>query len=384
METPLVIQLADEPKQETQQNTEEVSQEQQTQEAPQNDTQPQQQEPTEPAQEQTTEETPSNSSLKSDTPQEQETEPQAQPASENNEEYSDQEFYSSIGEMLGLGDSFDSVEALRAAIAPKQQEPAYASEAVKTIDEFVRNTGRSVEEYFATQLTNYDEMDDRSVVKTLLKQQYGLTDEEADYRINAHYKLDPEEYSEMEVRIAQKELKAQADATRKEFKQAQEQYRLPVQKQQQEATQGSEELAQWENEMKQGLQRETKDLGAIEFEGGFEFNIPDEDRSSLESLDGVDKFFSLFENQNGQMDYSQMAAAYYLIENSQKIVSAAINHGASLERERLIKETKNTNFETKHSPEQPSVKKTDKQIIGEKAHEIAATTGPRVLSIKNY
>ena len=114
-------------------------------------------------------------------------------------------------------------------IGGTQNTSVEIDERVAAINEFVTQTGRDPQDWFTYQAMNPSEMDDVSVVKTQLRNQYGdLSDSDLNLLIGNKYKLDADLYDENEVRLSQLQLKMDADNARQEIEGLRFQYAAPV------------------------------------------------------------------------------------------------------------------------------------------------------------
>lgn len=107
----------------------------------------------------------------------------------------------------------------------------YASEQLATIDKYVRETGRTAEDWFDTQSVDYTKMTSEQLVKEDLKAQFpnaNSTQLEAYYKNKYH--LDSEEYEDDEIAIAQMELDGKSADILAKAQSIQAKYRKPIEK----------------------------------------------------------------------------------------------------------------------------------------------------------
>jgi len=154
------------------------------------------------------------------------------------EEISEEEIEATMLEYLSerLGRQVSSLDEIQGT----QNTSVEIDERVAAINEFVQKTGRDPQDWFTYQAMNPSEMDDKSAVIAQLKSQYGdLSNSDLNLLIDNKYKLDADLYDENEVRLAQIQLKMDADKARQEIEGLRSQYAAPVkQEQPQEEFQG--------------------------------------------------------------------------------------------------------------------------------------------------
>ena len=105
---------------------------------------------------------------------------------------------------------------------------------MEAIAKFVEETGRSPEDWFAYQRLNPSEMDDYSAVRVHMATEYSsLSPEEVNTLMQGKYKLNPDVYSQEEVKMGQLQLKMDAQNAKDAIGRMRDSYKLPVQQQQQ-------------------------------------------------------------------------------------------------------------------------------------------------------
>ena len=130
-------------------------------------------------------------------------------------------------------------------------------------------------------------MDDLTVIKAQLRNQYGneATNEDIELLIQNKYSLDEDIYEESEIRLAQLQLKVDADKARQEIEGLRSQYAVPEKQQTQQPT---EEFQGIVNEEWLGtMSAEVDALDGIEFavskDSSFTFGLEDSYKSELKS-----------------------------------------------------------------------------------------------------
>ena len=234
----------------------------------------------------------------------------------SDEEYEDM-LFQAVGEMLGYdGLSKDSLlERLNTQTEATELDPR-----VKAIADFVAETGRDPQDWFAYQAMNPSEMDDITVMRQQLKQQYpNLSDSDADLLLDNKYKLDEDVHGEQDARLGKLQLSMDAQNARKDLEGLRESYKAPVA--QQTASQEPEEIespitAEWISRMSE----QVDDMEALEFSVGkddtFSFGLTDSYKSSLkQSQASLDEYFDQYVDDSGNWDFAKLNVHRTLIDN---------------------------------------------------------------------
>ena len=144
--------------------------------------------------------------------------------SEPEEEYSDEEIEAAVYTYLSerLGRDINSFEELN------QTQPA-VDERVQAIADFVSETGRQPEDWFTYQSMNPSEMDDLTVVRVQMSQQYpNLSFDEINMLVGNKYKLDPNVFDEKDIQMSTLQLKIDATDARGDIEKIREQFKAPL------------------------------------------------------------------------------------------------------------------------------------------------------------
>lgn len=317
-------------------------------EVPQNLEQPATQEertPVEPVQENVQEEVQQevqqSTQIEQDTPQ-QEAAVEEQPQSSLEEDdISEEEMEAAmldyLSERLGKRvSSFDEIGGV-------EDTSVEIDERVAAINEFVRQTGRDPQDWFTYQAMNPSEMDDVSAVKNQLKSQYGdLSDSDLNLLIDNKYKLDADLYDDSEVRLAQIQLKMDADKARQDIESLRSQYAAPVrQDQPQEEVEGIVN-----EEWLSNMSAEVDALEGIEFEvakdKAFTFGLEDSYRSQLKSKnENIEDFFSSYVDTTGNWDFEKWNMHQAVLDNIETIVKTAYQQGIGEGQRGLVNKAAN-------------------------------------------
>jgi len=304
-------------------------------------------------------------------------EPQPEAAAEEpqsslqEEEISEEEMeaamLSYLSERLGREvSSFDQIQGT-------QDTSVEIDERVAAINEFVRQTGRDPQDWFAYQALNPSEMDDVSAVKTQLKSQYGdLSDSDLNLLIENKYKLDADLYDDNEVRLSQIQLKMDADKARQEIEALRSQYQAPVRQEQPVQQEEPEGIVndEWLNTMS----AEVDALDGIEFQvskdKAFTFGIEDNYKSQLKSKnENIEDFFSEYVDNKGQWDFEKWNMHQAVLDNIETIVKTAYQQGLGEGQRGLVDKAANVQYQqpneaTNTGQNVPSIEDQVRQALG--------------------
>jgi len=229
-----------------------------------------------------------------------------------------------VGEMLGL-EGMDKEQLLERLNTEQTPAPVELDPAVKVIADFVAETGRSVEEWFAYQSLNPSEMDDVSVMRNNLQRQYpDLSNEDADLLLENKYKLDTDLNTEQDARLGALQLKMDAQNARKELESVRSSYLAPVAK---ESTVAD-------------------DMEALEFNVGkdqsFAFGISDTYKAELKQSNAkMDEYFDQYISEAGDWDFEKLNVHRTILDNIENIVDAAFKQGLSQGTSNVVKQAVN-------------------------------------------
>jgi hypothetical protein len=286
------------------------------------------------------------------------------------EEISEEEIEAAMLEYLSerLGRQVSSLDEIQGT----QNTSVEIDERVAAINEFVRQTGRDPQDWFTYQAMNPSEMDDKSAVITQLKSQYGdLSDSDLNLLIDNKYKLDADLYDENEVRLAQIQLKMDADKARQEIEGLRSQYAAPAkQEQPQEEFQGIVN-----DEWLGTMSAEVDVLDGIEFQvakdKAFTFGLEDGYKSQLKSKnENIEDFFSSYVSNDGQWDFEKWNMHQAVLDNIETIVKTAYQQGLGEGQRGLVDKAANVQYrqpnETANTGQgnTPSLEEQVRQALG--------------------
>lgn len=270
-------------------------------------------------------------------------ETQASQLEEGYEELSDdQVVLQYLSEKLGRDiDSFDDFNS----ISETTESNDFASEQLQVINEYVKNTGRTVQDYLNTQTVDLSNVSDDAVMKEYLKlENPSLTEAELNDYIAATYKTDSEEYSARDTNAGKVQLTKDAKAARDYFNSIKDEYAMPIESSETEMSE--EDRSEWINTMS----TEVDDLEGLSFSMNdqgeeFVYNLDDEARNEIKNYNSnLEGFFDKYVDEAGNWDFDALNTDMYVLNNMDKIVRGVANQYRSKGTENVINEIKNPSF----------------------------------------
>ena len=215
-------------------------------------------------------------------------------------------------------------------------------ERVEAIANFVSETGRSPQEWFTYQSLNTSEMDDSTLVKVDMAIQYpNLTANEVNTLIQNKYKLDPNKFSEDEVKIGSLQMKVDAANAKNQIEEQRMRYAAPEPKQQ-AAEPESFIDDEWISEMRQ----EANDLTGLEFDLGndktFTFGLDDRYKQELVNKNArLDEYFDSYVRDDGSWDFDTLNSHRAIVDNIDAIISSTYRQGLSDGQKNVVQNASN-------------------------------------------
>ena len=263
-----------------------------------------------------------------------------------------------------LGSKFGSIDDLKEKLN-SSSNVNFANEKIAKINEYVKETGRSVEDYFSTQLLDVEKLTDIDVVKSKLSADNpDLSKEEVEILFKDSYGSG-EKGEDGKPSVQSIRLKRDATEARKGLNDLKEKYLKPEEGKV-SPQQRSELRKKWVSDM----QEETSQLEAIEFDIGsgdnkqaFQFKIDNAGREKLieNNKNLGEKFFSRYIKEGGKWDYDKLNVEMYMLDNIDTIVNSAVAKFSNQKSENVIRDIKNTNF----NPQETSGGEKQKNIMSQ-------------------
>jgi hypothetical protein len=262
---------------------------------------------------------------------------------EEGEEISDdQVVLNYLSEKLGRDiESFDDFDNT----SGEAESNNFASEQLQVINDYVRDTGRSVQDYLNTQTVDLSNVSDDAVIKEYLQlENPTLTEAELSDYIAATYKTDAEEYSARDTNAGKVQLTKDARAARDYFNQIKEDYAMPTEAG--DPGVSDADRGEWLSEM----EGEVNDLEGLSFSMNdqgeeFTYNLDDEARQEIMDYNSdLENFFDKYVNESGDWNFDALNTDMYIMNNIDKIVRGVANQYRSKGTENVINEIKNPSF----------------------------------------
>jgi len=284
----------------------------------------------------------------------------------SNDELTDEEVNQFVNSYLQeqVGLDLDSILA-------RLEQPATIDERLEPILKFVQETGRDPQDWFLYQSLNPSEMDDLSVVKLQMQNDFpDLSRDEVEMLVSAKYKTDSEFLDEKEQKMATLQLKIDAGNARKQIDGLRSNYLKPV-----ERTAGQEPQVesfvdeQWVSTMMQ----EADALDGIDFElpgeKTFTFGLGDKYRETLKSKNAnLESYFDQYVDRDGSWNHEMFNMHRTVVDNIDEIVKAVYQQGMSDGQRKVVETAANVKVNTPNVGNVQSgnnVEEQLRQIIGE-------------------
>ena len=253
-------------------------------------------------------------------------------------------------------------------------QPTPMDERVEAIAKFVSETGRAPKDWFTYQSLSTSEMDDATLVKVDMALQYpNLSAEEVNTLILNKYKLDPNKYSEDEVKVGSLQMKVDAANAKKQIEEQRMRYAAPEVQQQPAEEQQSFIDEDWISEMRQ----EANDLTGLEFDLGndktFTFGLDDRYKQDLVNKNArLDEYFDAYVRDDGSWDFDTLNSHRAIIDNIDAIVASTYRQGLSDGQKGVVQNAANVSAQVPQQSSQPNnpLGEQLKNILGKNSNKL--------------
>ena len=243
-----------------------------------------------------------------------------------------------------LGRDLTSFDDLNTTSAQTESND-FASEQLKVINDYVKNTGRTVQDYLNTQTVDLSNVSDDAVMKEYLKlDNPNLTEAELSDYMAATYKMDKDEYTTRDMNAGKVQLMKDAKTAREYFNKVKQDYAMPTESSSPEVSE--QERTEWLGQM----ESEVNDLEGLSFEMNdqgeeFVYNLDDDARQEIKGYNSnLENFFDKYIDEGGNWDFDALNTDMYILNNMDKIVRGVANQYRSKGTESVINEIKNPSF----------------------------------------
>ena len=270
---------------------------------------------------------------------------------------------SSFNEDLSALETFFSALSEMQTETPQQVEDTESITAsdldprIKVIADFVEKTGRSPEDWFHYQALDPSEMDDRTAMRVQMASEYpSLANDEIDLLINSKYKTDDSMYNEEEVRLANLQLKIDAEKARQSIGTLRNDFTSPLT---QPSTQAEEEPNPFDESWLNANQTSLGELGEIAFDlpsgKAFNFGVSQDYRNELAKSNGdMTAFFDRYVDNTGQWDHDLWNMHRTVTDNLPNIVQSIYQQGLSDGQRTIVERAANIDPNSPQSNIEPS------------------------------
>lgn len=271
--------------------------------------------------------------------------------------------YESIDSLIEAHDTlYDQVEELQAKLEELQnstQAPEEQDEFIKGLIEYYKETG-DVSAYIEAKNVDYSAMSDLDIVRRNMRSQYSdMSDKNFERLFRREvvdkYQLDASRYDEEEVELGEELLKAEASKLRSELIERQAKFKAPERQAQPEVdttAQAEEAMAQWTEKVNAAPETQSvinDGRVVIDFNGEpFAYEI-DNPQDVVDMTIDNNKFFQLFQNEGGQIDYNRWYKVMNYASDPDTFERSLILHGKNLGGKEVVSEIKNPSRPTKSS-----------------------------------
>lgn len=267
-----------------------------------------------------------------------------------------QQEQSSFNEDLSALESFFGALSETQTETPRQADSTESITAteidprIQVIADFVEKTGRSPEDWFRYQALDPSEMDDRTAMRVQMASEYpSLANDEIDLLINSKYKTDDSMYNDEEVRLANLQLKIDAEKARNSIGTLRNDYTSPVFE---TSNQAEEEPNPFDQSWLNANQKSLGELGEIAFDlpGGkaFNFGVPQDYRNELgKSNSDMTAYFDKYVGSEGQWDHDLWNMHRTVTDNLPQILNNIYSQGLSDGQRTIVEKAANID------PQQP-------------------------------
>ena len=278
-----------------------------------------------------------------------------------------------LSEQLGRKLTFEELQQINT-----QQQNPFASEEIETLNKYIRETGRTAQDFYRTQATDYTSMGDVDVVREYMKAlDPDLTNEELNADIDISYKLDEDGgYSEKETLAAQAKLKRDAKVAREWFNKVKQDYQLPQQQSQSTAISEQEVQA-----MRQAIAGSGNEIGEFTFGEDVDFKFAVTDQMRNEAIELVQSLspqqLSMYADENGNVNYKAAVATELIVNNIESIVKNTWSAAQDALRKEYVKDKKNITIPEQLAP-QPVQQGSDAQEVINQLRQANKRSGMRI------
>lgn len=245
---------------------------------------------------------------------------------------------------------FKTYDELTAALSEQSttEKNTFANEQVARLNEYISKGGK-MEDFFRTQVANYEDMDATSLVKNYIRfQNPDLDNEDIDLLYADTYKLDEDEYTDKEIRLSNIKLKQKSVEAKRELMKFQAENALPeaAQAAEQEAVATEANKKEWAKNVNKSLETFKDVEFSLNDKGDkYTFAVNDETMKYVKDTTlNLPDFWKRYVNEDGTENVAKLAREMAILDNVDSIVRNAYTQGKSGGKEDVIKDIKNPSY----------------------------------------
>jgi hypothetical protein len=262
------------------------------------------------------------------------------------------------------GGKFKSISEI--VEAAQSQQPAYASEEIKQLNEYVKGGGKLDEQFWYLKSSDFSKLTPEQVhleAMSLNPEYKGYSREELMLELDDKYRRDEwsenaEERDKREL-LARKRFERDAEMERERLLELQQKTsfspKQPTEAERREAEQAAQkQKEEWDDFVENEIISKTPKLSSpIDDKGEdiFDFEIPQATQQKIsevvkEMRTDVNAFWNLFKNDRGEYDFKAIYETLVLRENREDILKLIAKNYRAVGAKEEIKRIKNINFKT--------------------------------------
>jgi hypothetical protein len=309
---------------------------------------------------------------------------ESEPIEQQTFDSSEESVLKALSEMVGIENlTMDEIKEIFSGEADEKKQQLDPE--VEAIANFIASTGKSAKDWFAYQSFNPSEMDDMTVMMADLKMKYpDLSDEDSRLLMDSKYKLNEDEHSENDIRLAKLQLKMDAKSAREGLEKVREAYRAP-ERPLTDNTANAELSYEspiddaWVSKMSKTVDS----MKTLKFNVGdkeFNFGLDNKYKDNLKkSNSDLENYFVQYVSEDGQWDFNKLSSHRAIVDNIDAIAKAIYGQGLSDGQSSVVKEAVNPSGT---SPSSGSVDSSSAEDRVRKQLLDALRGGDNTLSIK--
>ncbi len=239
------------------------------------------------------------------------------------------------------------------------EENNFANDQIAKLNEYVSKGGK-MEDFFRTQVQNYEDMDSEGLVKNYMKlNNPDLNNEDIDLLYEDTYRLDEGEYTDNEIRLSKIKLKQKSAEAKRELLKFQKENSLPdpAKRAEQDKIKLEAQQKNWAKQVTESLENFKEVTFPLNDKGeNFTFAVNDDTMKYVKDTSlNLPNFWNRYVNADGTENVAKLNKEIAILENIDSIVRNAYAQGKSSGKEDVVKDIKNPSYnpESKQDTNKP-------------------------------